>query len=516
MTKNYFSHLHKICKSLQLSIFFLCFCATAFAQIPVINSFEPTFATTGDEVIIRGNRLNNATAVKFGNVAADSFQILVDTAFYIKAFVGAGASGSVSVTNANGTGSKTGFTFYSTAPVINEFTPTSAAKGGVVFINGNFLNTTTAVSFGGVAADSFHVLVDTAYYLEAFVGSGASGSIRVTNPSGTATKSGFTFIAGNLPVISSFSPASAAAGGEVDIRGSNLFNATAVSFGGIAARSFQLLQDSTVYIRAIVDTGSTGVLSVTTASGTATKPGFIFIAPTLPLISGFAPISGVAGTTVTIRGKNLNNVTAVSFGGTPASSFNILIDTAYYINATVGNSSSGNITVTKSNGTSVSAGVFTLITAGINDTISLCPNGSVTIVSNLTGNTYQWQISSDTGYTNLANFSFFSGVNSKTLQISNIPDSYSGSRFRCVVNSNTVSKITTLKFANIWTGNLNNNWEEIQNWGCATKLPDANTEVIITNGTVLLNNSTTVKSIRVSPGATLILSAGVDLIIKNQ
>lgn len=432
MTKNYFSHSQKVCKSLQLSILLLCFSAAAFAQLPVINSFEPTFATKGDEVIIRGNRLNNATAVKFGNVAADSFQILVDTAFYIKAFVGAGASGSVSVTNANGTGSKTGFTFYSTTPVISSFYPTTAAKGSAVFINGNFLNNTTAVSFGGVAADSFHVLVDTAYYLEAFVGSGASGSISVTNPSGTATKSGFTFIA-----------------------------------------------------------------------------------PTLPLITEFAPITGVAGTTVTIRGNNLNNATAVSFGGTPASSFSILVDTAYYINAVVGNGSSGNITITNSDGTSVSAGVFTLTTSGVNDTITLCPNGSVNIVSSLTGNTYQWQISSDTGYTNLTNFNFFSGVNSKNLQISNIPDSFSGSRFRCVVNGNTVSKITTLIFAIIWTGNSNNNWEDVQNWGCGVKVPHANTEVIITNGTVLLNNSTTVKSIRVSPGAALILSAGVDLIIKN-
>ncbi len=433
MTKNCFSSLHKIVKSVHLSVLFLCFCATAFAQIPIVNSFEPTFATKGDVVIIRGNRLNNATAVKFGNVAADSFQVLVDTAFYIQAVVGAGASGSVSVTNANGTGSKTGFTFYSKAPVISQFFPASAAKGGVVYINGNFLNTTTAVSFGGVAADSFHVLVDTAYYLEAFVGSGAGGSISVTTPFGTAAKSGFTFIA-----------------------------------------------------------------------------------PSLPLITEFAPITGVAGTTVTIRGDNLNNVTAVSFGGTPASSFSILVDTAYYINAVVGSGSSGNIAVTNANGSSISANVFTLITSGVNDTITLCPNGSVNIVSNLTGDSYQWQISSDTGYTNLINFNFFYGVNSKNLQISNIPDSFSGSRFRCVVNGNTVSKITTLTFALIWTGNINNNWDDIQNWGCAVKVPDANTEVIITNGTVLLNNSTTVKSIRVSPGATLIVSPGVDLIIKNQ
>ena len=433
MTNNATLPFQKIFTLLQLLILFFCISTTAVAQIPVISSFEPTFATKGDQVIIRGNRLNNATAVKFGNVSADSFQILVDTAFYIRAFVGAGASGSVSVTNPNGTGSKTGFTFYSTAPVINSFFPTSAAKGSAVYISGNFLNTTTAVSFGGVAADSFHVLIDTAYYLEAFVGSGASGSISVTNPSGTATTTGFTFIKAALPVITEFTPT-----------------------------------------------------------------------------------SGVAGTTVKIRGTNLNDVTNVSFGGRPANSFSILIDSTYYINAVVGSGSSGNISVTKSNGTSVSADVFTVITNGINDSISLCPNGSVSIVSNLTGNTYQWQISTDTGFANLTNVGFFSGVNSKSLQISSIPDSYSGTKFRCIVNGNTFSKITTLIFTIIWTGNSSSNWEDIQNWGCAVKVPDANTDVIITNGTVLLNNATTVKSVRVSPGATLVVAPGVALIIKDQ
>ena len=164
----------------------------------------------------------------------------------------------------------------------------------------------------------------------------------------------------------------------------------------------------------------------------------------------------------------------------------------------------------------MSESVFTVITANENDTISLCPNGSLIIVSNLTGNTYQWQISSDTGYSNLPNIGFFSGVNSKTLQINNIPDSYSSTKFRCIVNGNSISKITTIKFAIIWTGNVNNNWENIQNWGCAAKVPDANTDVIITNGTVLLNNATTVKSIRVSPGANLVVAQGVELIIKNK
>ena len=69
------------------------------------------------------------------------------------------------------------------------------------------------------------------------MGSGATGTITVTTPGGTATSSGtFTFIP--APTITSFTPTSGGAGTVVTITGTNFTGATAVAFGGTAAASF--------------------------------------------------------------------------------------------------------------------------------------------------------------------------------------------------------------------------------------------------------------------------------------
>lgn len=77
------------------------------------------------------------------------------------------------------------------APTIISFTPTKAGTGNTVTISGtNFIGTTT-VSFGGTAAASFTVVNATT--ITAVVGPGASGSVSVTSPDGTATLPGFTY-----------------------------------------------------------------------------------------------------------------------------------------------------------------------------------------------------------------------------------------------------------------------------------------------------------------------------------
>jgi hypothetical protein len=75
-----------------------------------------------------------------------------------------------------------------------------------------------------------------------------------------------------VPVISGFTPTSATEGDVVTITGQYFDNASAVSFGGTAATSFTIVDANT--ITAVVGTGHTGVVSVTTTGGTHTKTGF--------------------------------------------------------------------------------------------------------------------------------------------------------------------------------------------------------------------------------------------------
>ena len=157
-------------------------------------------------------------------------------------------------------------------------------------------------------------------------------------------------ISNPIPVITSFLPTSAGNGVSVIITGTGLSNASTVSFGGTAATSFVVNSDT--QITAVVSTGTTGSVSVTTLGGTATLAGFTFIPA--PTITYFSPNKTNAGQTVSIYGTNFLTTNAVSFGGTPAYSFTIVSNTL--ITAVVGTGTSGNVVVTTSGGTATASG----------------------------------------------------------------------------------------------------------------------------------------------------------------
>ncbi|MFZ4771712.1 MAG: IPT/TIG domain-containing protein, partial [Ferruginibacter sp.] len=159
-----------------------------------ISSFTPTSAEAGATVTITGSNFMGTTAVSFGGTAASSYTVVNATT--INAVVGAGASGSVSVTTPQNVATLSGFTFVTPAVLsISSFSPTSANAGATVTISGTKFLGTTAVSFGGTAAASFTVVDDNT--INAVVASGTSGSVSVTAPDGSVSLTGFAFTVPN-------------------------------------------------------------------------------------------------------------------------------------------------------------------------------------------------------------------------------------------------------------------------------------------------------------------------------
>jgi len=156
-------------------------------------------------------------------------------------------------------------------PSIVSFSPTSGTTGTEITINGTKLTGVTAVSFGGVAAASFAIVNDTK--ITAVVSTGASGDVSLVTPSGTATLAGFTYVI-PPPTITAISPNNGTINSTITITGTNFTGATAVSFGGVAASSFSVVNDKT--ITAVVGTGSSGNIVVTTPGGNATFGGFTY------------------------------------------------------------------------------------------------------------------------------------------------------------------------------------------------------------------------------------------------
>ncbi|HXD76158.1 MAG TPA: IPT/TIG domain-containing protein, partial [Puia sp.] len=190
-------------------------------------------------------------------------------------------------------------------------------------------------------------------------GGGASGVVGITAPAGSASLA--TFIYGTPPVITGFSPDSAGQGAVVTITGKGFTGMTTVTFGGTSAASFTIWNDST--ITGTLGLGTTGTITLSGPSGTATAGGFVYLnAAMQPVsLSSFSPDSAGQGATVTIRGLHLSGVTSISFGGTPVQSFRIFSDSIIY--ATIGAGSTGSVLVSGTNGADSLAGFVYLAAA---------------------------------------------------------------------------------------------------------------------------------------------------------
>ena len=229
--------------------------------------------------------------------------------------------------------------------------------------------------------------------------------LRVTN-----TWADATLLA--APTISSFTPTTSGSGTTVTITGTNLSGTSAVSIGGTSASLVTVVDANTV--TALVGSGSTGTISLTTSGGTANSAGTFTFIPA-PTISSFTPTNGCTGTTVILTGTGFTGATAVSFGGTAATSFTVNSDTQ--ISAVYGNGTTGKIAVTTAGGmvnsnipfsegstatyayiansssntvsvinTATNAVTATIAVGANPNGVSVSPDGSKVYVANKTGN----------------------------------------------------------------------------------------------------------------------------------
>ena len=216
----------------------------------------------------------------------------------------------------------------------------SVAGGYKVLIGGVGFTTATSVSFGttnftlGTPAAGntfFSVSGDTQITLYAPSGSAASTVVIVVTTTGPNSSSNvgtstgfsgagdqFTFQA---PTISSNAPNSGdvVGGTSVTITGQYLTGANPVSFGGTASSSVTVSSDTSITASSPSHAAGTVTVSVQVGSSVVSAPSpFTYLGPS---VTGISPTTGqavsTAGTTVTITGTGLADVTSVSFGGAP-------------------------------------------------------------------------------------------------------------------------------------------------------------------------------------------------------
>jgi hypothetical protein len=244
--------------------------APANALSPTVLAFLPLTGPPGTSVTITGlgfNDLSPATAVVFNGTAA-SFTI--DSGVQITATVPGGAtSGTISVTDAEGTGtSVASFTVTAPpAPVVAGFLPLTGPVGTDVTIAGTDFTGATDVTFNGTSAV---FTVDSAIQISATVPAGATtGAVAVTTPSGTGTSVVAFTVTEPAPVVLGVVPILGAVGTSVVVSGTGFTGATSVEFNGTDAI---FTVDSPIQISTTVPAGATtGLVSVTTPSGSGSS-----------------------------------------------------------------------------------------------------------------------------------------------------------------------------------------------------------------------------------------------------
>ncbi len=372
---------------------------------PSISNLNPTSGPVGTSVTITGTDLGSASSVSFNGTVASNATFTSNTATSLVLPVPSGATtGLVTVTTAGGTSS--GLTFTVTVPQLAvSQSGTAYPSGGTAYSFGSQVQNTSssAVAFtltnAGTAPLTISSISTTGNFATSggtptSVAAGGTSSVSVVfTPTTTGTRTGTLVITSSLgtytvnltgtgttapPSISSLNPTSGPVGTSVTITGTALSGATSVSFNGTTVASASFTSSSATSIVLNVPTGATtGNVTVTTPGGTSN--GVAFTVTVVPAITGFTPLSGLAGTSVTITGTNLATVTGVRFGtGMLTTNFVSQSATSLTVRVPVV-SSTGPITLTNSAGaTAVSSGTFTYV-ARQSLTATLSPAGPLDV-----------------------------------------------------------------------------------------------------------------------------------------
>lgn len=366
----------------------------------------------GTQVTITGTNLTGATAVRFGGVDASPFT--VNSATQITATAPAHAPGTVAieVTTSNGTASGGSFRYIAPAAItaiLPALGPTTG--GGSVAILGSAFTGATGVSFGGVAATSF--TVDSDAQITATVPAHGAGSVaaQVTTPGGTST--GGSYVYATPPAIASVTPSTGPASGgtRVTINGTGFTGTYGIAFGWTPASQFTVDSDSQITVTAPSQPPGRVSLSVSAPGGTVSGGGFTYVAA--PALTSIAPATGstAGGTSVTIQGSALTGATAVTLGGTPATSFTVDSDTQITATAPAHGVGPVGVQVATAGGSATLASAFTYADPPVNGTCgagagqasiippsgaALCGTGTPGAVASANGQ-YEWRCAGERG-----------------------------------------------------------------------------------------------------------------------
>ena len=170
------------------------------------------------------------------------------------------------------------------------------------------------------------------------------------------------------------------------------------------------------------------------------------------------------------------------------------------------------------NSTGTQASITKLITVLPSHTLTqqVCAEESKFLYCYNQATSYQWQVSADSGasFQDIAeDNTSYSFTKTNSLLLNYTASSLYGSLYRCRADA-TIGTVYKVEIKNEFTGSIDNTWENPGNWSCGV-LPDANTDVVISSGTVTLSSDASCRTLTVSPGAIFTISTGFTLTVAH-
>jgi hypothetical protein len=195
-------------------------------------------------------------------------------------------------------------------PVISTATPTSVYTGDVITISGSNLNTVSTVTLGGVAMS---ITSQNATTIQAVVNAGSSGSLVVTNPAGTATIAGFTYLGYISDNNSDWNTGSTWRGGNVPPAGAIVTINSDVAVGSTVAATPSTITVNSTRTLSFGSSGTLGVSTSLTNNGTVDmSSGGTFNLATGNTLTNNGVFTGGSGTVVAAGAMTLNGATAAT------------------------------------------------------------------------------------------------------------------------------------------------------------------------------------------------------------
>ena len=279
---------------------------------PVLTAVSPSNGLPGTLVVITGNFLTQIKRVRFNEVNAE---VKDSSARKLTIVVPTLPRGPIPLTVETAGGNFSSKFIVAGTPQITGISPLKTKPGTELVIQGKNL-TDGIVTINGSVPDKALTTVKDTEIRTIIPASATSGLVTVRVFDDLVAISTDTLRIFQPPFLANILQLDGIAGDKITITGQNLRDLSSVNFGTVAA-AFRVVSNTQLEVTVPALTVSGPV--VISASGiggntTATDPFFFYLPPSNLVLS---PARQLRGKTLTVSGKNLYRITAVTVSGIP-------------------------------------------------------------------------------------------------------------------------------------------------------------------------------------------------------